>query len=196
MLKTFLYTGLFLSLTYLKAQETEVIKKTDIYLEPQAVRKLSIGQLYPGTTVTKLKRDRTGKFIKATVEFYIPLETLEEGRISHPVGVDQIADQAKYRLLQATREGKRVRLQLKVTNISRDRELDFSAMALLKIRGAYETKGELNPFEGKHQGLAILKPSQSIVAELVYDFKKEPKHVELICTGKMGGDKVYYSLGF
>ena len=196
MLKTILYLGLFLSLTCLKAQETEVIKKTDIYREPRAERKLSLGQLYPGTTVTKLKKDRTGKFIKATVEFYIPLETLEEGRISHPVGVEQIADQAKYRLLKATREGKRVRLQLKVTNLSRDRELDFSAMALLKVRGEHETKGELNPFEGKHQGLAIIKPSQSVVAELVYDFKKEPKHVELICTGKMGGDKVYYSLGF
>ena len=59
-----------------------------------------------------------------------------------------------------------------------------------------ENKGELNPFEGKYQGLAIIKPKESIIAELIYDFKSKPKNVELICTGKLKGDQVYYTLGF
>ena len=44
-------------------------------------------------------------------------------------------------------------------------------MALIKIIG----KGNLNPFEGKHQALAIIKPKETITAGLVYDFKSKPK---------------------
>ncbi len=178
------------------AQETETIKKTDIYSSPNESKKSLIGQLYPGAKVTKLKKDKSGKFIKATIEFYIPIESLEEGRVSHPAGVEQIADNAKYKLLNATREGKRVKISLKISNVHSVKELDFSAMALLKVIGKGEKKGELNPFEGKYQDLAIIKPNKSVTAELIYDFKSKPKNVELICTGKMGGDRVYYNLGF
>ena len=69
-------------------------------------------------------------------------------------------------------------------------------MAFVKVIGKGENKGELNPFEGKYQGLAIIKPNASVTAELVYDFKSKPKNVELICTGKLNGDRVYYNLGF
>ena len=60
------------------SQETEVIKKTKVYLKP-GVEKTIIGELLPGVTVTKLKKDRTGQYIKATIEFYIPMESLLEG---------------------------------------------------------------------------------------------------------------------
>lgn len=178
------------------AQETETIKKTEIYSSPNESKKLSIGQLYPGVKVTKLKKDKSGKFIKATIEFYIPIESLEEGRVSHLAGVEQIADNAKYTLLNAIHDGKRVIISLKISNGHAAKELDFSAMAFLKVVGKGKNKGELNPFEGKYQDLAIIKPNKSVIAELIYDFKSKPKNVELICTGKMGGDRVYYNLGF
>jgi len=178
------------------AQETETIKKTGIYLSPAESKKSSVGQLYPGVKVTKLKKDKSGKFIKATIEFYIPIESLEEGRVSHPAGIEQIADNAKYTLVNARNDGKRVKILLKISNGHSSKELDFSAMALLKVIGKGENKGELNPFEGKYQDLAILKPNQSISAELIYDFKSKPKNVELVCTGRMGGDRIYYNLGF
>jgi len=181
---------------FILAQETETIKKTEIYSSPKESKKLSIGQLYPGTKVTKLKKDKSGKFIKATIEFYIPIESLEEGRVSHFAGVEQIADNAKYTLLKSTREGKRIIISLQIKNAHVNKELDFSAMAFVKVIGKGENKGELNPFEGKHQGLAIIKPNASVTAELVYDFKSKPKNVELICTGKLNGDRVYYNLGF
>ncbi len=178
------------------AQETETIKKTEIYSSPNESKKSLIGQLYPGTKVTKLKKDKSGKFVKATIEFYIPIESLEEGRVSHPAGVEQIADYGKYNLLDADRNGNRITVSLRVTNIHPTKDLDFSATALLKVIGNGENKGELNPFEGKYQDLAIIKPNQSVTAELIYDFKSNPKNVELICTGKLGGDRVYYQLGF
>lgn len=179
-----------------RGQETEVIKKTPIFPNPKADRKSASGQLYPGAKVVKLKKDETGKFVKATIEFYIPIESLEEGRVALTVGETQTADNAKYKLLGAVRDGKRVHLTLKVTNIHSSKDLDFSAMALIKIVRAGGKKGELNPFEGKHQGLAFIAPGKSVNAELVYDFKSKPNGIELICTGKLGGDRVYYSLGF
>ena len=85
---------------------------------------------------------------------------------------------------------------LQVTNKNATKNLDFSPIALIKIIGKGGTKGDLNPFEGKHQALAIIKPKETITAELVYDFKSKPKRVELICTGKLTGDRVFYNLGF
>ena len=181
---------------FILAQETETIKKTEIYSSPKESKTVSIGQLYPGTKLTKLKKDKSGKFIKATIEFYIPIESLEEGRVSHLVGVEQIADNAKYKLLKATRDGNRIEISLQIKNAHANKELDFSAMAFVKVIGKGENKGELNPFEGKHQGLAIIKPNASVTAELVYDFKSKPKNVELICTDKLNRDRIYYNLGF
>lgn len=180
----------------LQAQETEVIKKTPIYPAPRADKKSVSGQLYPGAKVIKLKKDRSGKFIKATLEFYIPIESLEEGRVALAVGEEQSADNAKFKLLSADKDGKRIRLKLRVLNTHTSKDLDFSAMALLKLKSSGGKKGELNPFEGKYQDLAIIKPNASVTAELIYDFKSKPKGVELMCTGKLGGDRIYFSLGF
>ena len=177
-------------------QETEVIKNTKVYLYPNSSKNSVIGEIFPGSLVTKLKKDKSGKFIKATIEFYIPVEALLEGRISHAVGTTQIVDNAKYELLEVNQSGTQVVLKLRVENISSTKELDFSAMVLLKAIGKGNNKGELNPFQGRYQDLAIISPRGHVIAELFYDFKSKPKNVELICTGKMGGDRVYYTLGF
>ena len=177
-------------------QQTEVIKNTKVYLSPNASRNNVIGEIFPGSSVKKLKKDKSGKFIKATIEFYIPVEALLEGRISHAVGTTQIVDNAKYELLEVNQSGTQVVLKLRVENISSTKELDFSAMVLLKAIGKGNNKGELNPFQGKYQDLAIIDPRDHVIAELFYDFKSKPKNVELVCTGKMGGDRVYYTLGF
>ena len=177
-------------------QETEVIKNTKVYVSPNASKDNFIGEIFPGSSVTKLKKDKSGKFIKATIEFYIPVESLLEGRVSHPIGTTQIADNAKYKLIEVIQTGTQVVLKLRVANINPTKELDFSAMVLLKAIGKGSNKGELNPFQGKYQDLAIIAPRDHVIAELFYDFKSNPKNVELVCTGKMGGDRVYYTLGF
>ena len=177
-------------------QQTEVIKNTKVYLSPNASRDNVIAEIFPGSTVKKLKKDKSGKFIKATIEFYIPVEVLLEGRVSHPVGTTQIADNAKYKLIEVNQMGTQVVLKLRVTNINPTKELNFSAMVLLKAIGKGNNKGELNPFQGRYQDLAIIAPRDHVIAELFYDFKSTPKNVELVCTGKMGGDRVYYTLGF
>lgn len=181
---------------WLIGQETEVIKNTKVYLSPNASKDNVIGEIFPGSSVTKLKKDKSGKFIKATIQFYIPVESLLEGRVSHPIGTTQIADNAKYKLIEVIQTGTQVVLKLRVKNISHTKELDFSAMVLLKAIGKGSNKGELNPFQGKYQDLAIIAPRDYVIAELFYDFKSNPKNVELDCTGKMGGDRVYYTLGF
>ena len=181
---------------WLIGQETEGIKNTKVYLSPNASKDNVIGEIFPGSSVTKLKKDKSGKFIKATIQFYIPVESLLEGRVSHPIGTTQIADNAKYKLIEVIQTGTQVVLKLRVKNISHTKELDFSAMVLLKAIGKGSNKGELNPFQGKYQDLAIIAPRDYVIAELFYDFKSNPKNVELVCTGKMGGDRVYYTLGF
>ena len=187
---------LIVSLYELIGQETEVIRNTKVYLYPNTNKNNIIGEIFPGSLVKKLKKDKSGKFIKATIEFYIPVESLLEGRVSHPVGTTQIADNAQFTLIEANRNGAQIVLKVRVTNISHTKELDFSPMVLLKTAGKGSNKGELNPFHGKYQDLAIIAPRDHVIAELFYDFKSKPKNVELVCTGKMGGDQVYYTLGF
>ena len=177
-------------------QETEVIKNTKVYLSPIESKDNVIGEIFPGSSIRKLKKDKSGKFIKATIEFYIPVEALLEGRISHAVGTTQIVDNAKYELLEVNQSGTQIVLKLRVENISSTKELDFSAMVLLKAIGKGNNKGELNPFQGRYQDLAIISPRDHVIAELFYDFKSKPKNVELVCTGKMGGARAYYALGF
>lgn len=185
----FISIGLF-------AQTTEVIKKTAIYIKPNNNKDNIAGEIFPGSSLTKLKKDKSGKFVKATIEFYIPVESLLEGRVSHEVGITQTADNAKYKLISSNKNGNQIEIKLRVANSSHSKELDFSAMALLKAIGYGNNKGELNPFKGKHQGLAIISPRDHVIAELYYDFKSKPKNIELVCMGKLGGDRVYYNLGF
>ena len=180
----------------LHSQTTEVIKKTDIYTSPNKSKNNVMGEILPGASIKKLKKDKSGKFIKATIEFYIPVESLLEGRISHTAGTTQLADNAKYKLISSKMNGNQIEIKLRVANVSHSKELDFSAMALLKTIGKENNKGELNPFKGKHQDLAIISPRAHVIAELYYDFKSKPKNIELICMGKLGGDRIYYNLGY
>ena len=180
----------------LHSQTTEVIKKTDIYTSPNKSKNNVMGEILPGASIKKLKKDKSGKFIKATLEFYIPVESLLEGRISHTAGTTQLADNAKYKLISSKMNGNQIEIKLRVANVSHSKELDFSAMALLKTIGKGNNKGELNPFKGKHQDLAIISPRAHVIAELYYDFKSKPKNIELICMGKLGGDRIYYNLGY
>ena len=178
------------------SQTTEVIKKTDIYTFPNKSKDNIIGEMLPGASIKKLKKDKSGKFIKATIEFYIPVESLLEGRVSHKAGSTQSADNAKYKLISSKKSGNQIEIKLRVANISHSKELDFSAMALLKAIGNGDNKGELNPFKGKHQDLAIISPRDHVIAELYYDFKSKPNNIELICMWTLGGDSVSYNLGF
>ena len=187
---------LIVSLYELIGQETEVIRNTKVYLYPNTNKNNIIGEIFPGSSVKKLKKDKSGKFIKATIEFYIPVESLLEGLVSHPVGTTQIADNAEFKLIEVNQNGTQIALKMRVTNISHTNEFDFSPMVLLKATGKGSNKGEFNPFHGKYQDLAIIAPRNHVIAELFYDFKSKPKNVELVCTGKMGGDRVYYTLGF
>ena len=189
----FLLFALFINLF---SQTTEVIKKTDIYSSPNKSKDNIVGEISPGSSIKKLKKDKSGKFIKATIEFYIPVESLLEGRVSHKAGTTQLADNAKYKLISSKMNGNQMEIKLRVANISNSKELDFSAMALLKAIGKGNNKGELNPFKGKHQDLAIISPRAHVIAELYYDFKIKPKNIELICLGKLGGDRIYYNLGY
>ena len=83
------------------SQTTEVIKKTDIYTSPNKIKDNIIGEIFPGSSLTKLKKDKSGKFVKATIEFYIPVESLLEDRVSHNAGSTQLADNAKYKLISS-----------------------------------------------------------------------------------------------
>ncbi len=188
-----LLSSLILS-SFLLAQETEVIKKTPIYLIP-GQEKSTVGELFPGATVTKLKKDKTGQFIKVTVEFYIPMQSLLEGRVSKKIGERQIADNATFKLTSAEKQGNSVNFKLQVKN-NGGQNLDFAPMMLLKLNSKGNIRGELNPFKGSNQGLATIPPNGVITADLHYDFKSAPKKLELVCTARPGGDRVYYLLGF
>jgi len=121
---------------------------------------------------------------------------LDDGRVSLPIGTVQIAENVKYKLISAKKNGNQVTLNIKITNLGK-KSFDFSAMTQIKLIGAGGNKAELNPFEGKNTVLFGVTKNKSINAELVYDFKKLPKEVEMVCSPKMkGGEKIFYQLGF
>lgn len=178
----------------LLGQSTTLKSGSDIYIN--ANENSSIGSLASGTQVTKLKLDKSGKYVKATIEFYIPVNALNDGRVSLPIGAEQIAENVKYKLISAKKNGNQVTLKMKITN-SGKKPFDFSAMTQIKLIGAGENKAELNPFEGRNTVSFGMAKNKSVIAELVYDFKKLPKEVELVCSPKMkGGEKIFYQLGF
>ncbi|MBT3589874.1 MAG: DUF4352 domain-containing protein [Candidatus Marinimicrobia bacterium] len=175
-------------------QTTRLKSSTDIFIK--ANENSSIGSLASGTQITKLKLDKSGKYVKATIEFYIPVNALDDGRVSLPIGTVQIAENVKYKLISAKKNGNQVTLNIKITNLGK-KSFDFSAMTQIKLIGAGGNKAELNPFEGKNTVLFGVTKNKSINAELVYDFKKLPKEVEMVCSPKMkGGEKIFYQLGF
>ncbi|MBT3501511.1 MAG: hypothetical protein HOB40_05035 [Candidatus Marinimicrobia bacterium] len=154
-----------------------------------------IGKLNSGVQVRKIKLDPTGKYVKISLEAYVPINSLEDATVSLPVGSSQIADGVKYKLLSAIQKGNQVNLKIQVTNTN-SKPFDFMALTLLKI-SASNNKGEMNPFEGSNTVSFGLKKGKTITSSLVYDFKKPPSNVELKCMSKMkGGEKVFFQLGF
>ncbi|NQV38241.1 MAG: hypothetical protein HQ509_09595 [Candidatus Marinimicrobia bacterium] len=176
------------------SQETTLKESTPIFLKPGEEN--SVGNLDVGMPVTKVKLDKSKKYIKTTIDVYIPINAFTDARVALPIGTDQIADDIKYKVLSAKIGGKQIAVKVKITN-QRSKTFDFSAMMMMKIGGKSENRGELNPFKGKYQDLAIIKPKQSVTAELYFDFKRPPANVELSCKSKLGlGEEVFYQLGF
>ena len=67
----------------------------------------------------------------------------------------------------------------------------------MKISASGNNPGELNPFEGNNTVSFGIKKGKSITSNLVFDFKKPPNNVELVCSSKMkNNEKVYFQLGF
>ena len=84
-------------------QTTRLKSSTDIFIK--ANENSLIGSLASGTQITKLKLDKSGKYVKATIEFYIPVNALDDGRVSLPIGTVQIAENVKYKLISAKKMG-------------------------------------------------------------------------------------------
>ncbi len=170
--------------------------KSSSSLSSKANDNSTVGKLNAGTQVRKLKLDPSGKYVKVSIEAYVPVGVLEDATVSLPVGSTQIADGIKYKVISAKQLGKSVRVKVLVTNTNK-KPFDFTALTLLKISASGENKGEMNPFEGSNTVSFGIKKGKSITTELVFDFKKPANNVELVCMSKMkGGEKVYFQLGF
>lgn len=176
------------------SQDAKLKSSSNLYLK--ANNKSSVGKLNEGTKVRKIKLDPTGKFVKVSVEVYVPVTSLDNATVSLPVGSTQIADGIKYKVVSATQKGKQVHVKLTVSNTNK-KPFDFTALTLLKISASGENKGEINPFQGSNTVSFGIGKGKSITSTMVFDFKKVPKNVELACMSKMkGGEKVYFQLGF
>lgn len=188
------FLAAILSVSTMFPQSTQLKETTPVYLKPGD--NTPVGDIKAGTPVTKIKLDPSRKYIKTTIDVYIPVSAFADSRVALPVGSEQVADEIKFKLLSAESDGKQVRLSIKITNL-RSQSFDFSAMMMARISASGDNRGELNPFLGRYQDLAIVPPKQSVVADLYFDFKRHPLNVELAVKSKLGpGEEVFYQLGF
>lgn len=172
-------------------QVTEVAKNTEIFEKPDGK---TIGDLVPGASITKLSKDKTGRFIKATTEFYIPVEALRESRIARGVGETQTTGQAAIRLLRAEKNAKTITISVEIENRGKS-NLDMSALMLLTLMDRDGNPGNLEIMRSKNS-VGIIKPGATLVSELIYTFPRDPKDVELAFQSKLGSEQVYFMLGF
>ena len=177
----------------LSGQVTEIIKKTDIFFDP-ANSKTAIGRLYPGTEINKTGMDPSGKFIKATLDFYIPLEMLKEWRVAKGIGEWQVADEASVKLLHTEKDGNTVHLSVAIKNQG-EKNLDMSALLLFKLMDHEGNMGNLEFILSKNS-VGIIAPEQTLRSDLVYHFTRSPKDLELSFQSKLGGDQIFFILGF
>ncbi|MFQ6675138.1 MAG: hypothetical protein ACE5LH_02210 [Fidelibacterota bacterium] len=175
------------------AQVTEIIRKTDILNDPEHPGEVA-GRLYPGTEIRKTGKDSSGHYVKAILEFYVPVDALKEGRIAKGIGESQRADDAVIKLLTARRSGEKVTVSVEITNLD-DRPLDMSALLLLKLVDGTGLLGNLEFMESTHS-VATIPPGETVASRLVYSFPDEPRDVELIFQSRLRGDRVYFDLGF
>lgn len=179
--------------SFAPAQVTEIIKKTDILKDPDRPGEVA-GRLYPGTQVSKIQKTSSGDYVKATLEFYVPVEALKEWRIARGAGESQIADDAAIKLVNARRSGDRVTVSVQIANRG-DRPLDMSALLLIKVVDGTGLEGNLEFMESTHS-VATIEAGGTVTSHLVYSFPKQPRDVELIFQSRLGGDRVYFDLGF
>ena len=175
-------------------QDTKLTTNSTLTSKPD--NKSSLGKLNAGTKVRKLKLDSSGKYVKVAFEAYVPAAALENATVSLPVGSTQIADGVKFKLISARQKGKKAFVKVQITNTN-SKKFNFTGLSLVKISGSGDNKGEMNPFEGKNTVAFDIKKGKSITSDMVFDFKKVPNNVELVCSSKMkDGEKVYFQLGF
>lgn len=185
---------LIIIVTFCLGQDTKISTSADLSTQPNS--ESIVGSLKPGTSVRKLKLDPSGEFVKIAIEVFVPVSTLEDPTVSLPVGSTQIADGVKFKVVSAKQAGKQVKVQVQITN-TQPKAFDFMALTLMKISASGNNPGELNPFEGNNTVSFGLKKGKSITSNLVFDFKKPPNNVELVCSSKMkNNEKVYFQLGF
>jgi|GEM_PF-249131 hypothetical protein len=185
--------ALILLLSLTNGQVTETIKRSDIYEEP-GNEDAVLGRVNSGTKVIKIGKDPSGKFIKATLEFYIPLDALEEGRVAKGIGEIQTAGQAGIRLVNASLKNEQVTVIVEITN-NGQKDLDMSGLLLFKVVDGKGNIGNLEFMESVNS-VGIIKPGQVLHSELVYKFSRPPNNLEMSFQSVMGGDKVFFLLGF
>ncbi|HJL77715.1 MAG TPA: DUF4352 domain-containing protein [Candidatus Marinimicrobia bacterium] len=173
------------------AQVTKVSKNSDIFVKPGGK---AIGELNESAKITKLGKDKSGKYIKATIEFYILAEALKESRIAGTIGDTQTTGKASISLLSAKKNAKTVTISVKIKNSGKN-NFDMSAMMLFVVMDGKSKPGSLDIMKSKNS-IGIIKPGRSMNSELVYTFTKDPKDVEMAFQSKLGGDQVYFMLGF
>jgi len=188
----FTFTILILS-SLLSGQATDIIKKTDIYANPENSKSV-IGRLYPGTEIKKIGKDPSGKFIKATLDFYLPMEMLKEWRVAKGPGEWQVADETSIQLLKAEKEENIVTISVAIKNQD-NKTMDMSALLLFKLMDREGNPGNLEFMQSKNS-VGIIKPGKILRSELVYRFTKPPIDLELSFQSKLGGDQVFFILGF
>jgi len=173
------------------SQVTEVSENSNIYAEPGGE---SIGELDSGAKITKLSKDTSGLFIKASIEFYIPADALEESRIARSIGETQAIENASISLLSAEKSTKTVTVSVEIENRGTT-NLDMSALMLFTLMDREGNPGNLEIMRSKNS-VGIIKPGASLISELIYTFPKEPNDVEMAFQSKLGGEQVYFMLGF
>jgi len=192
-MSTLITVILFIILSSLPGQTTDIIKEADIIADPNDPINV-LGILYPGTEIKKIGKDTSGKFIRATLDFYIPLETLKEGRLTKGIGEWQVADDATINLLSAEREENAVKVSIEIVNQG-EKDMGMSALLMFKLEDGEGNLGNLEFMQSKNS-VGIIKPGKTLRSELVYNFTKLPKDLELSFQSKLGGDQVFFVLGF
>lgn len=171
------------------AQTTKTIKKTEVLTNP-ANPKSTVGSLNADVEITKLGKDKSGKYVRATMEVYIPVEALKEGRIARRVGESQAAEQTLVTLVNAQRDGNNVHLALEVTNRG-TKNMDMSALLLVKLLGDGKHAGNLE-FMKSQNSVGIIPPGKTLRSDLVYTFAQPISTAELSFQPRMGGDQIFF----
>jgi len=172
------------------SQETAT-KSTPVYIDPKGEK--IAGSLEEGTIIRKVRKTPDGKFIKATIDFYIPVSAVENSDVYAKMGTAHSIGTTFFTLNKVTKNGTQAKAYLTIKNEGKS-NFKFTAAVLTKLIDNGGKIGDLNPFEGKNQGFAIVPPRKSITAELVYDFKKKPTGLVFSCKAKMTGEEIQYSV--